>query len=1069
MPRVPPQRLRSRGTAGEGGTGTPREPPRATLTFRGTRALLRLSRPEPLAQVRYDGVALPQDRWRAAEAGSVVEVTCPPTAFDADQHTLRLDWTAPGMPALALAFRSEYDAALEVADDARIAGWIIDALRPDTPITLNVRCGERLLQTRNTLPRGEAAGGGFALDLPPRVDTAEPEWLTVTVDGTVHQPFGPVLRGATLPAALSAGAAAARALGPTPAGRLFGAVLLPALAVAIGNERLPGALPLRGPQVLTRPVPPDLDVIVPVYRGEAETLACLASLFDGGNLICHRVVVIDDCSPEPALSAALDALAERGRIHLLRNETNLGFVASVNRGMALSATADVLLLNADTQLPPGALDRLYRAAHGDELIATVTPLSNNATAYSLPAPPGDPADPWGLPYDAIDAICQTVNAGVVRDIPTAHGFCMYVTRAALDDVGLFDAETFGTGYGEENDFSLRAMLRGWRNVCAADVYVRHVAAVSFAATPERDAQLAANLHRLGARYPFYHDLIAGFLRADPLHDLRNAVQKSVWRRHERIAVFVTLALQGGAARHAGDLMARLAGEGWLPLALTAETDDGGEARVTVRRAGSDEALRYPPAAPLEAALADILDLAPRFLHVQHLIDLPDGVAQFVRDCGIPYAVTLHDFFYACPKVTLLDAGTRYCGMPPAAKCTVCVRQGPVHAQLHPSLLPLAEAGETWRGHWEALLREAAQVIAPSHDTAERYASLFPGLTPSVRPHFAPADLALPPGAARPATGTRLRVALPGALGPQKGVHALIDLARHCSRWHDDIEFVVVGYTDREEELRRYDNIAVRGGYKPAEAVTALIAAECRVALLLNVFPETFSYALSEALQAGLVPVAYDFGAIGERLRTLGVGVLVPPGASPEQHVAAIRAAACQTAEVPAALLYGQYGSLLRDYYAPALTDLIDVAPAPDLPRLLSAPRGWHADGWCEGSVSLAVWSARPPQRLAFDFWVPDEARFQAVTIACNGERLARHSLEPGGGRRIVLALPQDGRRPLAITCRFDFVLRPRAPDVRACAAILSAVQVSEGEGKGWLTLERPGAAPRAQRPAEAAD
>ena len=43
------------------------------------------------------------------------------------------------------------------------------------------------------------------------------------------------------------------------------------------------------------------------------------------------------------------------------------------------------------------------------------------------------------------------------DIPTAHGFCMYIKREAIDDLGLFDEETFGKGYGEENDFSYRCL------------------------------------------------------------------------------------------------------------------------------------------------------------------------------------------------------------------------------------------------------------------------------------------------------------------------------------------------------------------------------------------------------------------------------------------------------------------------------------------------------------------------------------------------------------------------------------------------------------------------------------
>jgi GT2 family glycosyltransferase/glycosyltransferase involved in cell wall biosynthesis len=837
-------------------------------------------------------------------------------------------------------------------------------------------------------------------------------------------------------------------------------VLLPALVPALTGRgpalgpRLPrAAVRLRGVPTLPRPAPPEIDVIVPVYRGAAETLACLRSVLAAECRIAHRIVVIDDCSPEPGLSAALQALAAAGRILYLRNDSNLGFVASVNRGMALAAAADVVLLNADTVVPPGFLDRLYRAAASDPAIATVTPLSNNATVYSLPAPPGAPEDPWAMDTAGIDALCRAANPGVVRDVPTAHGFCMFIRRAALEDVGPFDAKSFGTGYGEENDFSLRALERGWRNVIAGDVYVSHRGEVSFAATAARAAQLAANLRTVQTRYPYYEAFVADFIRADPLHDLRNNVQKAVWRRHERIALFITLALEGGAARHATDMMARLTEEGWLVLALAAGRDADGAPTLHLRRAGCEEALRYPAGVPHEAVLADILDLGPRFIHVQHLLDLPDSIAAFVRESGIAYAVTLHDFFYACPKVTLLDAGWSYCGMPPAEKCTLCVRQGPIHAAIHPSLAPYAEEGPRWRARWEGLLRDAAQVIAPSRDTAARYAQLFPGLAMTVRPHFAPRDLR-PPSRAGQIPATRLRVALPGALGPQKGVLPFVELARHCSRWHEDIHFVVPGYTDRAEVLESLGNVTLLGGYQEADAVAALAEAGCRVALLLNVFPETFSYTLSEAIAAGLVPVGFDFGAVGERMKALRIGIALPPGAPPEQIVAALRRAATlpPPAIAPAAL-YAGYRRLMEDYYAPALADLAEASPPPDQPRLLGWPAGMHPDRWCDPVVGFALWSARPLARIALSLQVPAAGYLQAVEIAANGVRLARSMLENGPLQRIACPLPQTGARLLRLTCRFDFVFRLAPPDIRSCAALFFGLRVSEGTG--WLEIDLP--------------
>jgi GT2 family glycosyltransferase len=95
---------------------------------------------------------------------------------------------------------------------------------------------------------------------------------------------------------------------------------------------------------------------------------------------------------------------------------------------------------------------------------------------------------------------------------------MFVRRAALRQLGGFDAETFGLGYGEENDFCLRAAAMGWRNVLCDTAYVVHQGGASF--QPLALAPGGDNLARLLARWPDYNERIARFIMADPLAPLR---------------------------------------------------------------------------------------------------------------------------------------------------------------------------------------------------------------------------------------------------------------------------------------------------------------------------------------------------------------------------------------------------------------------------------------------------------------------------------------------------------------------------------------------------------------------
>ena len=106
-----------------------------------------------------------------------------------------------------------------------------------------------------------------------------------------------------------------------------------------------------------------MDVVIPVYRGRAETKRCLDSVLADTARPAGRVIVVDDQSPEPALSALLDRLAAAGRIVLLRNPANRGFVASVNRGIQAAGSHDVALLNSDTEVPQGWLARLAGHAY----------------------------------------------------------------------------------------------------------------------------------------------------------------------------------------------------------------------------------------------------------------------------------------------------------------------------------------------------------------------------------------------------------------------------------------------------------------------------------------------------------------------------------------------------------------------------------------------------------------------------------------------------------------------------------------------------------------------------------
>jgi GT2 family glycosyltransferase len=257
-----------------------------------------------------------------------------------------------------------------------------------------------------------------------------------------------------------------------------------------------------------------VDVVVPVYRGHDDTLACIHSVIESRNATPYELIVIDDCSPEPELTAALAAIAALGLIRLVRNQNNQGFVRSAVLGMGLNPDRDVILLNSDTIVYGDWIDRLRAHRIGKKKIGTITPWSNNATILSYPATCANNDLDLEIELAALDRLIAGALATQACDLPTGVGFCFYISRPCMDDIGTFDARAFGRGYGEENDFCLRAAARGWRNIAACDVFVRHRGEVSFRGDAVEARRLAAAA--LLKLHPGYNDLIAAFMRADPL-------------------------------------------------------------------------------------------------------------------------------------------------------------------------------------------------------------------------------------------------------------------------------------------------------------------------------------------------------------------------------------------------------------------------------------------------------------------------------------------------------------------------------------------------------------------------
>jgi len=611
-----------------------------------------------------------------------------------------------------------------------------------------------------------------------------------------------------------------------------------------------------------------IDIVVPVYNAADDVRVCVASV------LAHlrpdvRVVLIDDASPDARIAQFFAELETRAhpQVMLLRNERNLGFTGTANRGMELSR-ADVVLLNSDTIVTAGWLDAIMHCAATDARIGTITPFTNNAEICSFPRFCEDNPWPRGADPEPVRAAIAAVAVPTYPDLPTGVGFCLYLRRALLDDVGVFDM-AFGMGYGEENDLCLRAARAGWRNVLADNAFVVHTGGRSFEG--QKGELGVRNMALLDERHPHYHDMVRGYIAADPLRPLRDAAQMRLAADAApgRGVLHVIHHHGGGTETHVRALIAG-SRERWRHY-LAIAVDDRWQ--VEEHRADSAVVTFELDRGPQESWRDFVGGVCATFgialIHVHHMSACRAGILTALADLPVPYIYTLHDLYVACPTITFNGADGMYCGAQvDTAVCTRCLAAQPAFDGV--------DIG-AWRTQHHAFLRRAAFLIAPSQWTAQTLVRYFPDCAATVIPHGSPDGLAARPPGAR--TAVMLpdddipTVAVLGAIGPDKGARRLERLAQLARARGAAVRFVLIGYMDFQHGPWQSDDsvFTVHGRYATAD-LPALLA-HYRVALVLypSAGPETFSYTLTEAWAAGRPVLVPPIGALAERVRDSGAG------------------------------------------------------------------------------------------------------------------------------------------------------------------------------------------------------
>lgn len=607
-----------------------------------------------------------------------------------------------------------------------------------------------------------------------------------------------------------------------------------------------------------------LDVIVPAYLGLPDLKRCLESVRDSVNETPYSLIIVDDASPEPGVSEWLSAFATDTGATLLTNEANQGFVKSVMRAAALHPDRDFILLNGDTQVAGNWIDRLVACAERAGRVATVTPFSNNATLASYPRIGADNALPADVDFASLDTLFAQQNANQSVNIPTGVGFCLWVSRAAWDDVGGFDL-SFGRGYGEEVDFCMALGAKGWRHLLAADVFVFHKGNVSFgegAASLKESAQVV-----IDERYPEFPQRVADFFTHDPVKFYRQRVDVARFARiSSRRILFVSHSWGGGVARHVRELAQLLESSGSAAVLLL---EPRGHDRVELSWVNpvSDLSLTLSADNPDEL-FAKLQQLDIDLIHYHHLMGFSPWVLDLPSALSVPYWFTVHDFMVACPQLHFLTADGGYCGQPDVEGCRACVARRPD---------PWGWGIDDWRQKFAVWLDHADHVIAPNESVAKSLQTYFPAVTVDVLAH---PEEGLDAFTRLPERSLgRRKIAILGTLSPAKGLERVRELVTHIRENQLPLDLVVVGASTEPTGIPEGPDFVLLGEYRERDLSALLQRERIDAFFLASVIPESYSYALSTAMASGLTVVAFNLGAIGERLAGYPAGLLLSPDSS----------------------------------------------------------------------------------------------------------------------------------------------------------------------------------------------
>lgn len=601
----------------------------------------------------------------------------------------------------------------------------------------------------------------------------------------------------------------------------------------------------------------NVTVLIPIFNGYEHLKRLLPHIIERSPQ-GTQFILIDDLSTDAAVRPFISGIVKKhDKCRLVLNEKNLGFVKTVNKGMAMVETPYAIIANTDIAVPEDWVPRIMHPFASERKIASATPFSNSAVFFSFPKRGQDNTliPPFSL--DEVDKAFQGIKPDSTPECQTHSGvgFCMAIDMACWREIGPFDEEAFGKGYGEETDWCMRADSRGWKNVLVPNLFVHHAHGGSFMAA-EKACLCEEHIKIVKKRWPRQIADMHRHMATDPWKPYRALAALRLAQGGKGCLLLIDWHGKDAGARAYRDFqLRRFKDEGWRVVVLSY---NNAFTSFCLEMEFIDIDINIAIQIDDIETLFKIIEIKHLFINNFAFYPQPEELMAILIHLKAKYPFYLeyvfHDFLSICPSIFLLN-NKGYCGGGSAEICGKCVSEHKI--LMRPDMAK-------WRTAWRDFFAACDGIRCFSESTLRIVGDFF-DITDKTR--VCEHSPLLPALAGRwqqpPADELPHSIAFIGNFVFCKGSSIVLELADKIRNERLPLRLIVIG---RNDGRHTHEAIVFHGAYRRQELPEILSEYGVKAALFPSIWPETFSYVTQEIMLMGLPFVCFDLGAPAERIR-----------------------------------------------------------------------------------------------------------------------------------------------------------------------------------------------------------